>query len=213
MGAKASATISVTPASYWAPYVAASGIVDPADDEAAVHFIADALKSTPLPSPWSIGTGEQGQRLFTNVCTGESTKRHPLEHILRSLADIYQKCAPLSQEQRDEMLSGIHRKWDIEATEEGDRWRTVKMEDGDKYYFNVVTHETTWEHPAKVSMPGHYMRVTAIERLRSQGYLDGLRNRACIACSNCSLERDVDSQPLEWRLSLDATETPWVSCA
>ncbi|CAK0904063.1 unnamed protein product, partial [Prorocentrum cordatum] len=74
MGARASATIPVTPASDWAPYVAASGIVGVSEDEAIVHFIADALQSTPLPSPWKIGDCESGgERLFTNEKTGEST--------------------------------------------------------------------------------------------------------------------------------------------
>jgi len=216
MGATASAAIPVTPASDWAPYVASSGIVDCIDDEAAIHFVADALQSTPLPAPWVIGTGEHGQRQFINTATGESTCRHPLEDILKSLADLYQQCAPLSQERRRKLLSGIHQKWDTEARDEYGKWRTVKMDDGDEYYLNMETHEASWEHPAKVFLPGHYMRVRAIERLRSQVYLNGLRSRACIACSNCSLEREVDddeSEPLEWRLNLYAPETPWVSCA
>ncbi|CAK0904064.1 unnamed protein product, partial [Prorocentrum cordatum] len=67
MGARASATIPVTPASDWAPYVAASGIVGVSEDEAIVHFIADALQSTPLPSPWKIGdceSGAEGRAIF-----------------------------------------------------------------------------------------------------------------------------------------------------
>jgi hypothetical protein len=217
MGARASATIPVKPASDWAPYVAASGIVDCTDDEAAIHFVADALQSTPLPSPWVIGTGEHGQRQFINDATGESTWRHPLDDTLKSLADLYQRCAPLSQEHRNKMLSAIHQKWDTEAKEEYGKWRTVTLDDGGEYYYNMTTDEAIWEHPAEVFLPGHYMRVRAIERLRSQGYLNGLRSRACIACSSCSLEREAgDDEPKasEWRLTLEPPETPWVySCA
>jgi len=215
MGASSSAAIPVTPASDWAPYVASSGIVDHIDDEGAIHFVADALQNTPLPAPWIIGTGESGQRVFINTRTGESTWRHPLEDTMQSLADLYQKCASLSRQHRATMLSGIHQKWDAEATEEYGKWRTVEMEDGDKYYLNAVTRETMWENPASVFLPGHYMRVKAIERLCNQGYVNGLRGRACIAFANCSLDREVDdeSEPSEWRLDLGAPETPWVSCA
>ncbi|CAK0795972.1 unnamed protein product [Prorocentrum cordatum] len=215
MGARASATIPVAPASDWAPYVAASGIVDCIDDEAAIHFVADALQSTPLPSPWVIGTGGHGKRQFINAVTGEATWKHPLDATLRSLADLYHRCAPLCQESRDAMLSRIHQKWDTEAKDEYSRWRTVKLDEGDEYYFNTATQEAIWEHPAEVFLPGHYMRVRAIERLRSQRYLSGLRSRACIACSNCSLEREADdeSEPSEWRLNLDPPEASWVSCA
>jgi hypothetical protein len=99
--------------------------------------------------------------------------------------------------------------------EEYGKWCTVKMEDGDKYYLNTATRETMWENPAAVFLPGPYMRVKAIERLRKQSYLNGLRSRACIAFSYCNLDREVDdeSEPSEWRLDLDAPETPWVSCA
>jgi hypothetical protein len=218
MGARASATIPVTPASDWAPYVAASGIVD-SDDEAIIHFVADALQSTPLPAPWTISAcDESGQRLFTNEKTRESTWRHPLEDDLKSLADMYRKFALLSPKCRHQFLSGILKEWDIEAKEEYFKWRTVKMEDGGKYYFNTMTHEAIWEHPAEVFLPGHYMRVRAIERLRGQAYLDGLHSRASLACSGCRLEREVDddgSTPSEWRLNLDTPETPrvYVSCA
>jgi hypothetical protein len=215
MGATASATIPVTPASDWAPYVAASGIADSIDDEAAIHFVADALQSTPLPSPWIIATNEQGQRLFINVHTGESTWMHPLADILKSLAHIYQDCSPLSQEHRDEVLNGIQQVLDAEAQTEYCTWRTVKTEDGGEYYFNVVTHEVIWEHPAKVFLLGHYMRITAIERLRNQGYLRGLRGRASIACPDCRLEREMDDdafKPSEWRLNLDPPDTTWIGC-
>lgn len=156
--------------------------------------------------------------MFTNAKTGESTWRHPLEDILKSLAEMYRKCAPLSPECRHQFLSGIHEEWDIEAKNEYKNWRTVMLDDGDKYYFNPVTQQAIWEHPASVFLPGHYMRVRAIERLRSQAYLDGLRGRACIACSSCGLEREVDddaSEPSEWRLDLYTPETPrvYVSCA
>jgi len=134
---------------------------------------------------------------------------------MKSLADLFHRCAPLSQQDRDAMLSGIHQKWDAEAVEEYGKWRTVKMEDGNKYYLNAVTREAMWENPASVFLPGHYMRVKAIERLRDQGYVNGLGNRACIAFSSCSLDREIDdeSEPSEWRLDLEAPETLWVSCA
>jgi hypothetical protein len=211
MGARSSAAVPVPPASDWIPYVAASGIVDSTDDEGAIHFIADILQSTPLPSQWALCTGKQGQRLFTNVRTQESTRRHPLEDVLRSLVDLYQKCAPLSQEHRDEMLSGVYQKWYAEAREENGRWRTVRTENGEEYYFNVATRHAIWEHPAELFLPGHYMQVRAIERLRSREFLEGLRGRALAARPCCSLEREEgydESGPLEWRLNLDFLEAP-----
>jgi len=140
---------------------------------------------------------------------------HPLADILKSLADLYQDCAPLSQQHRDEVLSGIHQMWCAEAQKEYCKWRTVKIQDGDEYYFNAVTHETTWEHPAKHCLPGHYMRITAIERLRNQGYVRGLHSRACVACPDCVLKRDVDDdefEPSEWRLNLDPPDTICFTC-
>lgn len=218
MGARSSAAVPAPPASDWVPYVAASGIVESIDDEGAIHFVADILQSAPLPSQWVLSTGKQGQRLFTNVRTRESTRRHPLEDVLRSLVDLYEKCAPLSQDGRHEMLSCIYQKWYTEAKEENGRWRTARTENGDEYYFNVATREAIWEHPAEVFLPGHYMQVRAIERLRSREYLEGLRSRACAAPRpSCSLERvegDDEPGPSEWRLNLDFLEAPGaVSCA
>mmetsp|Transcript_12817 Transcript_12817/g.36115 ORF Transcript_12817/g.36115 Transcript_12817/m.36115 type:complete len:217 (+) Transcript_12817:99-749(+) len=216
MGARASAAVPATPASEWASYVAASGIVDPRSDEAAIHFVADALHGTPLPAPWVIGSDEQGQRSFINVRTGESTWRHPLEDPAKALADIFNASALLSQEHRDAMLCEIHQNWATEAKLAYRKWRPVRMDDGGVYHFNTTTHETMWEHPAEVVMPGHYMRVRAIERLRSKSYLDRLHSRACIAYPDCSLERgtdDVEFEPAEWRLTLDPHEAHWVDCA
>jgi len=212
MGARASTSVPATPASEWAPYVAASCIADSIDDEAAIHFVADVLQCTPLPSPWVIGTGDKGQRLFINARTGMSTWEHPLLDVLKLVADLYQYCAPLSQEHRDEVLSGFHQICDVEAKNEYCKWRTLQAEGGDEYYVNVVTHEATWENPAKAFLPGYYMRSVAIARLRNPGYLQGLRSRAC---PSCTLERHVDdseSEPTEWRLDMDLSSTMRTIC-
>jgi PAS domain-containing protein len=214
MGATTSSSKFIARTSDWAPYVAGAGIVVPGDDTAAVHFVADALQSTPLPAPWTIATDEEGQRWFTNPRTGECTWRHPLEDVLKSLAELYQRCHSLSADLRDIVLTAMNEKWESEAKGEYAKWASVRTADGDRYYFSMETQEAAWEHPAEVLLPGHYMRIRSIERLRDDRYLAALRCRPLVASVHCSMEREVlDFEPRECRLDVSSPQAKWVTCA
>jgi len=195
----------------WACYLAAAGIVHSSDDEELLHFLVDAISSTPLPAPWTAARDEHDQRVYLNRYTGEYTWRHPLDATQKELAELFRKCSGLSSALRNATLIGMREKWESEARGEYLRWHFVEAT-GQRYYYNRETGESMWEHPAEVLLPAHYMKIKAIKRLSNDTYLTGLALRtdaaSCVSEMPQTERECLEPPATECRLFLEAMESP-----
>lgn len=163
-----------------ASYVASSGIVCPQGEEAVQRFLADAIVVAPLPAPWVMHRSQRGEYFFVNRRTGVASWSHPLEPCLRELADVCRKCLDLEADLRDATICGLHSKWEADAKGEYLKWFSVDDVNGQTYYCHRESGEAMWEHPAEALLPEHYMRLTSIEMLRSDGYIARIKSRPSI---------------------------------
>ncbi|CAK0821972.1 unnamed protein product [Prorocentrum cordatum] len=167
----------------WTPeerieYVRSLGIVTLPGEEVVLRFLSDALSKAPLPSPWHMARDSEGRIFFAQRSTGQSTWAHPLEAPLRELAGVCRMCLTFPTELRESTIAALLETWQSEAKQELAKWYSVKHENGREYFCHRETFESMWEHPAEVVLPTHYLKIRSIERLRGDGYLTSLRNRA-----------------------------------
>lgn len=147
--------------------------------EGTVHcFLEDALSCTDLPPPWTARRDRKARLYFANKETREPSWRHPLDGILPDLATIFREVAELSDGERDARVRQIHTAWTQAAQQEHAQWHSATSSDGQEYYYNDKTHETTWSTPDETVYPKYTAILQAVAKLIDPKYLVRLQKAA-----------------------------------
>merc|ERR1719476_824971 len=82
-------------------------------------------------------------------------------------------------------ITNMLSKWQSEAVAVCSNWFAVQHESGRVYYCHRQTGASMWEHPAQVFLPGHYLKISSIKRLRDEeGLMGTLRLAAATSAAS-----------------------------
>lgn len=154
---------------------------------AARMFLAEALLGVPVPSPWAVQKDPCGRTWFVDRNTGEVSDAHPMQGTLQQLAGLFAECWQLPGPSRCAMLDAAREAWESSHVAELKLWYKVAHDDGQFYYVNASSAQTTWEDPLGMLLPVHFLRCRAAGWLASEAYIDYL----CITCGAICGRGDV----------------------
>jgi uncharacterized protein YbdZ (MbtH family) len=106
---------------------------------------ADKTKNSDLPAGWEAVKDDQGYTYYWNIHTNQTTYDHPAPNPLATPSVFSQKV-----EEKKKPIANVNwtKKRDLPAG-----WEAVKDDQGDTYYWNTLTDETTYDRPAPMSLP------------------------------------------------------------
>ncbi|CAK0866613.1 unnamed protein product, partial [Prorocentrum cordatum] len=160
-------------------YLASLGVASLARDEALLRFLSDSLASVPLPAPWVMCKDLDGRVFFANAVTRMITWSHPLEQPLKELAGFCHMCLKQPPDALESWIANALGRWEGEAVAVYENWFAVRHESGRAYYCHRQTGASMWENPAQVFLPGHYLKIASVKRLRDEeGLIGALRRTA-----------------------------------
>ncbi|CAK0792896.1 unnamed protein product [Prorocentrum cordatum] len=155
-------------------YLVSLSIADARAEPGLMRFLDGVLAAAPMPVPWSAFVDQFGHTFFYNEGSGESTWKHPMEHILKDLAATCRRSLKLPAGKRNEWLQAVVDAWTAKAAKEYAKWYAAKDSEGREYYLVSETNETMREHPVKAVLPAHYVKIEFARKLLDHSYVDSL---------------------------------------
>lgn len=147
-------------------------------EESVAKFLCDSLALAPVPPPWTMCRDNESKAFFFNQATGESSWSHPLENAVSQLASICRVCLALAPQLRAPCIQSLLERWEQDAKEEFNQWYAVPHVSGKDYYCHQITGETTWDHPATIVLPSHYVKMQSLKKLLDENYVQMLQSLA-----------------------------------
>mmetsp|Transcript_59764 Transcript_59764/g.175333 ORF Transcript_59764/g.175333 Transcript_59764/m.175333 type:complete len:382 (-) Transcript_59764:75-1220(-) len=206
------------PAAQWSAqemsrYLLAADLVRLPQEAGLLRLLEDALSGCPLPLPWIVVRGGEGQVLFRNQATDVVSKQHPLEGKLSELLGVCRKLLMLPQHLLEQAATALHEGWDEQAQAEYTSWDMVTQEGGEVLYRHCESGQTMREHPVGVLLPAHFLRVGCMSRLKDPNYVAEILGRS-------GARSDSKPRSAEVRVALVAAdegslspEPRWGACA
>mmetsp|Transcript_76493 Transcript_76493/g.236201 ORF Transcript_76493/g.236201 Transcript_76493/m.236201 type:complete len:156 (+) Transcript_76493:3-470(+) len=107
----------------------------------------------------------QGRIFFANLVTGDVAWSHPLEGQLRELEGACRECLALPPGDDKIHAHKIVECWQREVQRDVQCWSRIAPDVGRLHFENHETGEVMEEDPAKVLLPGHYLKLRAFTKL------------------------------------------------
>jgi hypothetical protein len=182
-------------------YLVSLSIADYRAEPGLLRFLDSVLAAAPIPVPWSTFVDQAGNLFFYNEGSGESTWKHPMEHILKDLAATCRRSLRLPTDKRNAWLQTLVDAWTEEAAKEYAKWYSAKDPQGREYFCRHETNETMREHPVEAVLPAHYVKIEFARKLLDHSYVDSL----------LAMPRMAPPQPA-WRGPHDAVSAETKAC-
>mmetsp|Transcript_103053 Transcript_103053/g.291902 ORF Transcript_103053/g.291902 Transcript_103053/m.291902 type:complete len:520 (-) Transcript_103053:106-1665(-) len=158
-------------------HIMSLGLVDIPGEEFGLFFLEDTLSNSTLPPPWVLCRDEHGRIFFFNKMTGASAWQHPFEPVLKELVSVCRVSLTLPASLRDACITTLQSTWKEELSRSLEEWYVEEADDGQQYYCNRETSETTWEHPSEMLLARYSVKLAAVDWLRDDDYIRRLHQR------------------------------------
>jgi len=122
-----------------------------------------------LPASWAEFADDEGRVYFYNYTTNESTWNHPMDEVYRELIAFVthvQRLRPSPSQERLHELIGQHLRevYDRASAQLASWTGPFRSEDGDCYYFNEASQQSTWVSPVEEWEYELSVRQTVLQR-------------------------------------------------
>jgi len=155
----------------WTNYVASLEIVRLPDDAAVLPVLGEVLAASPVPAPWLLCRGPEGEIFFANETTHTSSFTHPFHTSLQKIARVCPTLIKLPRSPRHALIAALREAWDKEAKQEFGMWYSAKADTEQEYFYHGETMAVMWENPRDVVLPAHDLKLQALEHLEDDTYL------------------------------------------
>merc|ERR1719188_419007 len=134
------------------------------------------LDAAVMPAPWvKVPASDGVTASFINKETGLSSLHHPLLSLAAVVESTSRECLQMPEEERDSWLACLHEQWTREAAMEYHSWQAVTDSKGREYFYHKSTGQAMWSRPTEAILPGHYMKIESVKKLRDEGFMFRLR--------------------------------------
>lgn len=157
------------------------------NEPALRRFLTDTIACSPLPPNWAARRDHQRQFYYWNASTEETSWQHPHHTALCSVVVAGRELLALTCS-----ASRLIRVCELQeaATEEFKsnvaEWAYYQTPEGQTYYHNSTTGETTWDSPEETLNLPMQVLVRALTTLGSEDYVQSLLSSS--SCASVSSE-------------------------
>lgn len=170
----------------WMRYVASLDLLRLPEHAATLPLLGEVLAGVPVPAPWLLCRGPDGELFFANETTQSSSFTHPFHTSLQKLARLCPTLLNLPKGPRRALITALREAWDKEANHEFGLWYTAKSDTGQEYFYHCETLAVMWENPRDVILPALDLKIQAVDLLEDDSYMlrvlcsshDDVRNSA-----------------------------------
>lgn len=204
----------------WTRYVVSLELVRLPDDAAVLPVLGEVLAAAPIPAPWLLCRGPDGELFFANETTHASSFTHPFHVSLQKLARVCPTLLNLPRLARRSLIVALRDTWDKEAKQEFGMWYSAKADTGQEYFYHADTMAVMWENPRDVILPAHDLKLQALEYLEDDAYIlrilsdprSDIRTSAAEA-RRCASEPTASAAHAEAVANLLVDECEWIRAA
>lgn len=156
----------------WTRYVASLDLLRLPEHASALPLLGEVLAGVPVPAPWLLCRGPDGELFFANETTQSSSFTHPFHASLQKLARLCPTLLSLPKTARRSLITALREAWGREANNEFGLWCAAKSETtGQEYYYHCETLAVMWENPRDVILPALDLKIQAVDLLEDDAYM------------------------------------------
>lgn len=156
------------------------------NEHALKRFLMDTIACSPLPPNWAARHDHEGQLYYWNALTEDTSWQHPHHAALCSVVVAGRELLALPCS-----ASRIIRVCELQETTTEDfksnvaQWAYFQTPEGQTYYHNGTTGETTWDNPEETLNAPMQVLVRALTMLGNEAYVQSLlSNSSCASVSS-----------------------------